>query len=57
MDKIYISGGARLNGLVKASGSKNATLAIMAGAVLAEGVVTLRDVPRIGDSTGVLANL
>ena len=50
MDKIYIQGGQRLEGRVKTSGSKNATLAIMAGAVLAEGRVTLRNVPRINDT-------
>jgi UDP-N-acetylglucosamine 1-carboxyvinyltransferase len=31
------------------SGSKNATLAIMAGALLADGKVTLRNIPRIKD--------
>jgi UDP-N-acetylglucosamine 1-carboxyvinyltransferase len=50
LDKIYIQGGQRLEGRVKTSGSKNATLAIMAGAVLAEGKVTLRNVPRINDT-------
>jgi UDP-N-acetylglucosamine 1-carboxyvinyltransferase len=50
LDKIYIQGGQRLEGRVKTSGSKNATLAIMAGAVLAEGRVTLRNVPRINDT-------
>lgn len=50
MDRIYIQGGQRLEGRIRASGSKNATLAIMAGAVLAEGVVTLRNIPRISDT-------
>jgi UDP-N-acetylglucosamine 1-carboxyvinyltransferase len=50
LDKIYIKGGQPLAGRVRIDGSKNATLAIMAGAVLSEGKVTLRNIPRIGDT-------
>ena len=50
MDKIYLQGGSRLKGEVRISGSKNATLAIMAGAALVDGKVTLRNIPRIGDT-------
>lgn len=50
MDKIFIQGGNRLAGRVRTSGSKNATVAIMAGAVLAEEPVTLRNIPRITDT-------
>lgn len=50
LEKIIIYGGKPLSGRVRTSGSKNATLAIMAGAVLAEGRVTLHNVPRIGDT-------
>ncbi len=50
MDKIYIQGGKRLTGRVRTSGSKNSTVAIMAGAILAEEPVTLRNVPRITDT-------
>ncbi len=49
MDKLIVGGGSRLEGVVTAGGSKNAALALMAGAVLADGVVTLHNVPRIGD--------
>lgn len=49
MDKLFITGGARLEGTVRASGSKNATLAVMAGTLLAKGETILRNVPRIGD--------
>lgn len=35
---------------MRAGGSKNATLAIMAAAALAEGKITLGNVPRIGDT-------
>lgn len=49
MEKLYVVGGNKLHGDVKISGSKNGTLALMAGALLANGIVTLRNVPRIGD--------
>lgn len=44
-----MTGGHRLEGTVRVSGSKNSALAIMAAALLAEGETTLRNVPRIGD--------
>lgn len=48
--RIVIEGGRRLSGRVAVSGSKNAALAILAGALLAaEGETTLRNLPRIGD--------
>jgi len=49
VDKIRVRGGTRLTGTVEISGSKNAALAIMAGALLVDGKVTLHNVPRIGD--------
>lgn len=49
MDVIKISGGARLNGTIAASGSKNAALPIMAAAILAEGPVALWSVPNLAD--------
>jgi len=49
MDRILIRGGARLSGEVRASGSKNSTLALMAAALLADGDVVLRNVPRLRD--------
>lgn len=49
MQRIYVVGGNRLEGAVNVSGSKNGTLAIMAGALLAKGPVILENVPRIGD--------
>ena len=48
--RIVIVGGSRLAGSVPVSGSKNAALAILAGAILAsEGATTLRNLPHIGD--------
>jgi len=48
--RIVVGGGERLSGEVNVSGSKNAALAILAGALLAsEGETILRGLPRIGD--------
>ncbi len=49
MSKLLLTGGARLQGTVNISGSKNGTLAIMAGALLGKGETILRNVPDIGD--------
>lgn len=46
---LQITGGARLEGTVTASGSKNAALALMAAAMLPDGETVLRGVPRIAD--------
>jgi len=49
MDRILIRGGTRLSGEIRASGSKNSTLALMAAALLADSEVILRNVPRLRD--------
>ena len=49
MDKIYVRGGNPLRGSIKVSGSKNASLAIMAAALLVEGKTVLQNVPDIRD--------
>jgi UDP-N-acetylglucosamine 1-carboxyvinyltransferase len=49
MDRIVVRGEARLAGDVAVSGSKNSTLALMAAALLPNGTVTLRNVPRLRD--------
>ena len=49
MEKLLLTGGARLKGTVAMSGSKNGCLAIMAGALLGKGETTLTGVPSIGD--------
>ncbi|MCC6640494.1 MAG: UDP-N-acetylglucosamine 1-carboxyvinyltransferase [Deltaproteobacteria bacterium] len=54
MDRIVVSGGGRLCGEVQVSGSKNATLALMAAALLAEGETVLRNVPRLRDVDAML---
>ncbi|MCK4648790.1 UDP-N-acetylglucosamine 1-carboxyvinyltransferase [bacterium] len=49
MKKIVITGGERLKGKVKISGSKNAALPIMAATLLTNGVTTLSNIPRLRD--------
>lgn len=49
LSKIIISGGQPLHGKVKISGAKNASLAILCGALLAEEEVILENVPDISD--------
>jgi UDP-N-acetylglucosamine 1-carboxyvinyltransferase len=49
MDKIVVEGGVPLRGTVQVSGAKNATLPIIAAALLAEGDHQLRNVPDLAD--------
>lgn len=49
METIKIRGGKPLHGNVKVGGSKNDTVAIMAGALLVPGKTVLQNVPRIRD--------
>uniref|UniRef100_A0A832MN67 UDP-N-acetylglucosamine 1-carboxyvinyltransferase n=1 Tax=Eiseniibacteriota bacterium TaxID=2212470 RepID=A0A832MN67_UNCEI len=50
MDALVIHGGRRLAGRVEISGAKNAALPVMAATLLAPGVHTLRNVPRLSDT-------
>ena len=49
MDKLAIVGGRALDGELKVSGAKNAALPILAATLLADGAVTLRNVPQLND--------
>ena len=49
MDKLQITGGARLNGEVFVSGAKNAALPELCAALLTAEPVALRNVPRLRD--------
>lgn len=49
MDKFVITGGNIIKGNVKVSGAKNATLALMPAAILAEGKYTFNNTPRLND--------
>lgn len=57
MDRIVITGAEPLQGEVSVSGSKNAALAIMAGAVLASEPVILHNLPHITDIYTMMAML
>jgi len=60
MDAFRIKGGARLSGRISTDGSKNASLPLMAAALLADQPVTLRGVPALSDTanmTRLLAEL
>ena len=54
MDKLQIRGGVPLEGDVRISGAKNATLPILAGALLADGPVTIGNVPHLQDVTTMI---
>ena len=51
MDKLIISGGIPLQGEVRISGAKNATLPILAACLLSEEPITLFNVPHLQDVT------
>ena len=50
MSSYIIKGGSRLEGIVKISGSKNASLPIIAATILNKGITTLYNVPNIQDT-------
>ena len=51
MNKLIIKGGIPLSGEVRVSGSKNAVLPILAGTLLADNPVIVRNVPHLHDVT------
>ncbi len=51
MDKLVIEGKHPLRGTLPVSGSKNTALPLMAGALLAEGKTTLKNIPNLRDVT------
>jgi UDP-N-acetylglucosamine 1-carboxyvinyltransferase len=51
MDKLIITGGARLNGEIRISGAKNAALPILASTLLADSPLTVGNVPHLHDIT------
>jgi UDP-N-acetylglucosamine 1-carboxyvinyltransferase len=54
-DQYLIEGGRSIKGTIRASGNKNAALPCIAAALLAEGPVTLRNIPEIEDVQVMLA--
>ncbi len=57
MDKLLISGGVRLEGEIKISGSKNSGLPILAATLLATSPVHLYNLPHLNDITTMIALL
>lgn len=49
MDKFVVKGGVPLNGEVEISGAKNAAVAIIPAAILAEGPCVIENIPEISD--------
>jgi UDP-N-acetylglucosamine 1-carboxyvinyltransferase len=49
MDRLLVTGGARLAGTVHVSGAKNSALKLMAASLLAPGRCVISNVPRIRD--------
>ncbi len=54
MDSFVIRGGNRLSGQVEISGSKNASLPLVAAALMGEGKTTFNHVPRLSDIDSML---
>jgi UDP-N-acetylglucosamine 1-carboxyvinyltransferase len=54
MDKLQIRGGIPLEGEVRISGAKNAALPILAATLLAEGPVSVGNVPHLRDVTTMI---
>ena len=54
MDKLQIHGGVALEGEVRISGAKNATLPILAACLLADGPVIVSNVPHLQDVTTMI---
>ncbi|MSR13085.1 MAG: UDP-N-acetylglucosamine 1-carboxyvinyltransferase [Gammaproteobacteria bacterium] len=51
MDKLIIQGGIKLQGEIRISGAKNAALPILAATLLADGVMTISNMPHLHDIT------
>ena len=54
MEKYIITGGNRLVGKVDISGAKNAAVAILPAAILADGVCRIENIPNIADVSTTL---
>ena len=50
MDRIAITGGARLNGEIPISGAKNSAIKLMAASLLTEEPLRLTNMPRLADT-------
>ncbi len=50
MEKFVIEGGKKLSGEIRVSGSKNATLPVLAATLLTDSVCEIRNVPKLRDT-------
>ncbi len=50
MDRIVITGGARLHGVIPISGAKNSAIKLMAASLLTEEPLRLTNMPRLADT-------
>lgn len=57
MEKLLVSGGSPLHGKVRASGSKNAVLPILAASLLADTPMTIGNIPHLRDVTTTMGLL
>ena len=57
MEKFLVQGPCRLKGLVEISGSKNASLPILAATLLFDEVVELKNLPNVKDIDTMLSLL
>lgn len=51
MDKLIITGGATLDGAIRISGAKNAALPVLCATLMADGPMTVGNVPHLQDVT------
>ena len=49
MQKLTIVGGKKLNGSINISGSKNATLPILAASILSKNKIIIQNIPLVKD--------
>lgn len=54
MDKLFITGGRRIDGEIRISGAKNAALPIIMGCLLADDATIISNVPHLHDITTTL---
>jgi UDP-N-acetylglucosamine 1-carboxyvinyltransferase len=54
MDKLFITGGKKLDGEIRISGAKNAALPILMGCLLADEPVSIGNLPHLHDITTTL---
>lgn len=57
MDKLIINGPSKLEGEIRISGSKNSGLPVLAATLLAEGPMSICNLPHLNDITTMLALL